>query len=418
MRLGKSFCLIRWAQRRAADGRKLVVAPLSVLPGWVEELAAEGLPSVLLVGSSKRKLELLDSAPSNSWCLLNPEGLRSCRPLAYQPWTVVALDESTFIKNPTAKITKLCCTAFKDVKDKAILTGEPRPESDLEVVPQMLFLNGSFMGCDTFWKWRHRHAYQAGFEWRLRRESKERFDRELAKHCFAMTPDEAGIFMPCVRQRRVIELPAAVRGLYNRAIRDWAIGEAETKWTPVVHSWLQQIASGLIPRQFQSDQLFFSPHKFDELVRLLTGELKNEKFVVFFRFNREVALAADRLRRAGVKLHCFTGLSRLRWRHECVRRLRAGRCRGLLLQERCARYGLNLSEADVAIFFDNYPDWETRSQAAARILHPMKKRTSLVLDLVARGTVDEALLQALNEKRRSARALMQRIQQLMKEVAR
>lgn len=418
MRLGKTFCLIRWAQHQAADGRKLVVVPLSVLPGWLEELAIEDLPSVLLQGSSKRKLELLDSAPDDAWCLVNPEGLRSCPQLAQQRWDVVALDESTFIKNASAKITKLCLRSFRQTPHRAILSGEPRPESDLDMVPQMLFLTGRFMGCDSFWTWRHRHAYQAGFEWKLRRGVKARYEKEIADSCFAMTPQEAGLFMPQVRQRRYVEMPLALRGLYKNLLKNWRIGDVDTKWSPVVHNWLQQLTGGTVPRQFRSGKRYYFPHKLDELKRLLTGELRDEKVVVFFRFNREVELAAEHLRAAGVRLHCFTGHHPLRWRREAVNRFRADRCRVLLLQERCARFGLNLSAADVAIGYSNYPDWQTRSQVLARTLHPTKKTTSLWIDLVTRNTVDEALLQALHEKRRSARALLARVQQLTMEMSR
>ena len=57
---------------------------------------------------------------------------------------MMAIDESTTIKNPTAKRTKAIVTLGKLAKYKRILTGSPVTKSPLDLFSQCNFLNDVF----------------------------------------------------------------------------------------------------------------------------------------------------------------------------------------------------------------------------------------------------------------------------------
>src|SRR6476620_8990239 len=124
MRLGKSVVAIRWAQ--PFHGRRLVVAPLSTLKGWEQELRDEGETDVVwLTGISARARASLVTTAAHRWHLINYEALRSWHDAPSIRWSCLIVDESTRIRNPKALITKMLTRKFFDVPHRAILTGLP-----------------------------------------------------------------------------------------------------------------------------------------------------------------------------------------------------------------------------------------------------------------------------------------------------
>lgn len=411
MRLGKTFIAIRWVKHRSPNGRVLCVAPLSVLPGWVEELEQENLSSVLLIGSAKRRAESLAANRKRCrWFLINPEGLRSFPALLDESWDVVILDESTFIRKPQTKIAKIV-RRLRHVPNRAILTGLPNPESPLDYFEQLAFLGLPFMGCQTYWQYRARHFFQAGYRWRPKRGTLERLTHQVAKHCYVLSTKDAGLETPAVYETRHVSLPPGIRGIYRACVEEFRLGERETIWSPVVRTWLCQLCGGIVPLAYRDGRSFYFDHKLNELEKLLCGELKSEQVVVFFRFTRELSLALQRLRRRGIVSAAYAGLHSLEQRKRKVLAFRSGQTRVFLMQAKCARMGLDLSVADTVIFYSNWYDSQTREQCEARIEHPKKKRSRLYIDLVTKDTVDEDVLAALKQKDELSSSLLERIQE-------
>ncbi len=418
MRLGKTFVSIRWARPLLSSASlALVVAPTSVCPGWLEELQLEGIPATWLHGSSSDKRLKLERGmrEGHRWFVVNPEGLRAAPDLFDVPWRVGLIDESTCISNPQAQLTKLFLKRFQP-QYRAILSGEPAPEHDLQYFTQLQWLHGSFMGFNNYWKFREALWYQAGYEWCPKRTVRDRLAAEVAESCYVLSAEDAGIANKRVYETRFLALPPKMRGLYREVMDDFVCGDLSTKFVPVTQNWLAQIAGGCLPLEFRAGRpANFSPHKFAELERVLTQELHGEPACVFFRFNRELRQAAFRLREAGLKVGCFTGLTKPEVRARVIADFRGGRTRCLLAQGRAARFGLDFSRATAAIFFSNWWDWNTRSQLEARVLHPARKTPALILDIITSRTVDEAAMRSLREKKRNSTELLRRIHELTLE---
>jgi SNF2 family DNA or RNA helicase len=416
MRLGKTFVLLVWAlSLLRRDDLKLVVAPSSVLYDWLNELAIEGEQAVILSGSSANKRLQLEAGIRTGvrWFLVNPEGLRAAPDLTYAAWRLVVLDESTFIANPKAKVTKIIQRAFRDVEFKAVLTGTPAPEHDLQYFEQMRFLHGKFCGFKSYWSFRAHCWHQAGFEWYPNRGVKEMYTGELAEDAYVLSAKDAGIPDHRFYERRYVELPGQLRRLYRKITEEYTLGDLMTRWALVAQSWLAQVAGGCLPLDFRKEiHAAYSPHKFVELERLLSTELRGKPVVIYFRFNRELRITAERLRKLGLKVVGFTGLNSSQERQLAADKFQAGDARILLAQGKAARFGKNFSRASTAIFFSNWMDCLTRQQLEARTRHPLKKEPALYIDLVTKGTVDEAAVMALREKARNSYGLLRRIREL------
>lgn len=410
MRLGKTLVAIRWVNQFSLK-KILVVTFLSVVSIWQEELACEGCSSTLLTGSWKEKFQLLDDQDT-FWYITNWESLytdnRPRKPRASQiarlPWDGVILDESTAIKNPKAIRTKMCRKQFKLTPYKAILTGLPNPESELDYFQQMAFLHGEFMGCDNFWKFRNKFFHQIVYDWVPKKGTIVKIKAEVNKHAFVLTRKQAGLGSRKIYEKRYVELPSKIRKEYRNLERAFCLGGKETKWTIVVKVWLARLAGG---QPENSD--FCSMHKFHEILYLLNSELRKEQCVIWFRFNLELIYMHHMLELKGITNDFITGETSPAERERTRKRFNQGKFRHLLVQIKCGKFGNDYSSASTAIYYSNSFAYEERAQSEDRIINPKKKEPVLILDILTRNTVDEDIHGALRNKKINAKTFSSKI---------
>ncbi len=409
MRLGKTLVTIRSVWDRSLIPA-LVVAPLSVLPVWEDELAQEGHDDVLVL---RHKRQLCMVPDEYNWYITNYEFIRSHPGLGAMDWGAVILDESTRIKNPRAQTTKLLCKSFRRAQARFLLSGLPAPEDPMEFFPQFEFQTGGFLGFRNYWQFRQHMFYQTGYggyEWAPRRGTVKAIKEEVHKRAFCLTRKEAGIGSPKVYERRVVQPTREQIRLQKKALKEYALDEKQTNWTPVVQTWLAQIAGG-----FAEGINVGADNKCSELQQLLNGELKGQQVVVFFRFNQELEHCLNKLRWYQIKCEALTGATSESSRHFLADQFQLGNIRALLCQIKIARFGLNFSAASTAIYYSNSYALEDRVQSEDRILHPSKSEPLLYIDLVTKGSLDEDVVQALRSKRNEARFFTNKIYQLLME---
>lgn len=415
MRLGKSAVAIRWMceQTLPQPRRVLVVGPVSVLPGWIDELQLEGVDAsriCWLTGPVRERLHRVRTDQSlgyPTWYLLNYEALaRAAREFGEIRWDGIILDESTRIRNPKAQTTKLLRKHFGSVPYKAVLSGLPAPESAMDYFSQLAFLHGEFMGAQNFWEWRQRYFYESHWEWLPKKGATQKIQEALRQHAFALTRKEAGLGGRKIYESRYVEMTPPQRRAYHEVRKDFAFKDLLTKWATTRMVWLARIAGGFSP-ETPSERI--TDAKIDELVTVLTGELQQESVVVWFRFNAELAAVFHRLRRERVSVTAILGATPPPIRHLRRKAFQAGRVRVLLVQLKCGQYGLDCSRASTAIYFSNSYALEERLQSEARIEHATKHDALLYLDLVTRKTVNEAEVRTLRTKKLTASVFTARL---------
>lgn len=403
MRLGKTVICIRWVKFKNAK-RVLVLAPLSVIPVWHKELQDEGIASSMVVGDRAQKLEALNLPVK--WFLMNYEGLlsadagnsdvelrkkRIANGIVDLNWDCVILDESTRARNPKAKLTKAIVNGFQDVKYRAILTGSPNPESTLDFFEQMRFLNGHFMGIKNYWTFRHIHYVQNFYDWVPKKGFESKVRQYVHRLGYFLTRKAAGVGPGVVHESRYVELPAGVRAAYKKAERDWELGDQSTKYILPMLTWLAQLTGG-------AHEEFPHEAKVKELRALLDGELSGEQVVIWFRFNAELFKVRKELELKKESLTWITGATPMEERAVRLQEFSKGKRRLLLVQAMCAQFGLDCSAADTAIYYSRWHSGLVNMQSADRIIHPAKKEPVLVIDLLAKNTIDEDVLKAVRNK--------------------
>lgn len=415
MRLGKTLIAIRWVLSFLSGHRKavLVVAPLSVCFVWQEELAKEGCSSCILTGTGNEKIQLLNDEAVD-WWITNYEALSITRKgkktipsfLCECAWDVVILDESTAIRKPLAIRTKFCQRFLSRIKYKAILTGLPNPEGPLDFFEQLRFLYGGFMDCQNYWKFRQRYFRPGymGWDWKPSLRTLASIKTNVHEQAFVLTQRQAGIGHRFVYEKRYVYLPSKLQKLYEKAEDEFVLGEKETKWIIVVRGWLHQLCGGFAT----GNKSEVATHKSDELLYLLNGEFTGQSVIVWFRFNREIEAIQEQLVAANVSHEVITGATKPEVREKLRKKFNNRTYRVLLVQIKCGKFGIDFSEASTCIFYSNSFEYEERSQAEQRILHPMKKRALLVIDLITRFTIEEDIYAALKMKKSNARYFQSR----------
>ena len=405
MRLGKTLVAIRriLAYRPLGERlRVLVVAPTSALGDWRRELLLEGRRDVtLLLGTRKQRLALL--AEGHEWYLFNKEGHRALPEVAGVNWDAVVIDESTFIKNPRAKVSKFYSNNFRDVPHRWILTGTPNPESDMDMFEQFRWLDGgNTFGARNFWQFRTKYCVQDTwnpYEYYIRPDVHKALKERIGKRAFILDRKDVGLDNERVYQRRVLTMPKELRKASDEAERNFVLeydGKevGKTIHKIVTYTWLRQMCGGFVDEKPVWDG------KVAELRSLLEGELAREPVVVWFAYNQELRACLEALQK--FKPLGVWGELAPETRFEIFRKFQTGERRVLLMQIKCGTYGVDLAAASTAIYFSSPLASIERRQTEDRIASVENKGPLLFIDLLAEDSVDEDIYEALKTKKLKA----------------
>lgn len=422
MRLGKSPVVIRWVKRLRAK-RVLLVAPLTTLLGslnWQGELKRESIAPQLLSSIAKDKRTavlrpsrltdgVLTRAWARGWFAVNYEALRTQPELLDVPWDAIILDESTRIRSPKAQITKVLLNRASHIPYRAILTGLPNPEDPLDYFCQFVFLHGHFMDFDNYWAFRQTLFYTAytEWDWTPKPKTRERIKEYVHQHAFVLTRKQAGVGSAKVRKQRSVELNTAQRKVLKEMRSKFEVDGVETKWTTVLHTWMQRVAGGFHPVTLS----MISDAKMKLAEELIMDDFRGEPVVMWFRFNEEITQVYKWLTTRNRKLQVsyVHGDVEKRKRPKIQEQFQRGETQVLLMQVKI-KYGWNLSRSSTAIYYSNSYEFEDRSQSEDRIIHLTKKDDCLYLDLVTIGTPDEDVVDSLSDKRMNAKLFSHRLQ--------
>lgn len=413
MRLGKSRVAIRCLKKPRPSkepryGAILLVNPLSVFESWQEQLEDEGEEFYDFRSSDKAVREKVlvrsfDKEPKRRrYFLTTYETLLRTPELAFMPWGGVILDESTYIKNPKAQITKLCLRGFREAHRRVVLTGLPNPESSLDVWTQAAFLKGQFMQSDNFWEWRSDNAKQEayGYDWYLTKAAYKQMVKELKTLAFTMSRKKAGLNVEKVRVKRYVDLNSKQRRCLRALETDWEYKDWDTQYGTERNLWYRRVAGGFSPDGLE----VWSTAKADELARIITTEFPRQPVVCWFAFRAELELAQRVLAYHKVKCSTILGGMGADRRKLEKRKVVTGETTVLLSTVDASTYGADFSVSDVAIYYSNQWSHETRKQTEDRIL-TVEDSGLLIIDIVARESADVDVADTIVGKSFTSRAL-------------
>lgn len=393
--------------------RALVLAKLNICQTtWPDEVAKWNLPmaTALLHGSSK--LDLLYG--SSELALMNYEGLpwlarqrnlRDC-------FDTLIVDESSKLKDTRTQRFRLLKGLLPIFKRRIIMTGSFVSEALLDIFGQTYVLD---MG-ETFTPYitHFRNAYFepcgfGGYDWRPRPGAEEQILGKL-KPLMLRLPSDLLDMPPLHIVDRTIHLPPGAMRMYKELeddfivqLRDGAIVAANAA---VAAGKLRQLSGGHIYDE-RGAPVHFHDAKLDALEELVE-ELRGSPLLVGYEYEHEAEAIVKRL--PGT-VRFETGMKEAAIR-ALVADFNAGRTKVLIGQNSAIAHGLNLQEAAHTVAMYSIP-WslEVYQQLIRRVWRQGQKKHVTVHRLVARDTVDEAVVKGLSAKDATQKSFFKTLEQ-------
>lgn len=414
MRLGKTILTIEYAIRKGLKN-VLVIAPMSTLNSWERELRVEGIRCCKAVGA--KSTTLYKNILACPWVLTNPQKIARPKipighrlmggyktehwPFAKRKWDLIVIDESSRIKNPKSEYYKELMRNYAGIPHKILLSGTPTPENILEAVPQLIFLRGEVMGCRSYWEFLAKYTTKWGYDRYLYKGARAKLQTVLHDTCYFLSQKQAGVAQPARYVKILHSKNRKQKELIQQIRKDFELDlggkHYETSYVLPTLMWACRIDGGML------DGNVINEAKYDSLKRIITGT--SGQVVVWFRFNEELHYCERRLAEAGISVRAYYGDVSVADRKVLEEEFRAGKYQVLLLQVKTGLYALDLSAANVAVYYSNTWSLEERLQSEKRISHPKKKSTLVYYDLLFKGWPGTTIYNALRRKNISARMI-------------
>tara|TARA_R110001592_G_scaffold265951_2_gene531578 strand:- start:8155 stop:9549 length:1395 start_codon:yes stop_codon:yes gene_type:complete len=410
MRLGKTLSMIEFAKFKFK--RILVIAPLVVCKTWELELKTDGEFEVSNIGGipKQKKIKALQSTKAK-WTIINYESARIVDIHQYfDNNTCIILDESIAIANPMSQVAKYFLNnKYWPQWSKYVLCGNPAPEGNHQYVTQGLFYNGKFLDAFDPWRFRSKYYDAYGHDWCPKPGVFKQMYDEVHEKSFVLTRTQAGIGSKKMYQSRYIKMTSKQRAAYNQMLTEFEVDNVETSYIPVQMLYLSRIAGGMKlidPDKPNEPVEWYSLEKFNEVIKLLRGELKGQQVLLWFRFREELYKMESMLREVGITFCSIHGSVKNNKREELRLDFMKGKFQCSLMTVSTAKRGLDFSSADSEIYVSNDYSSDARTQSEDRIVHPKKTTPLLVMDILTEDSIDEQVKNLLDRKGITAKVFM------------
>jgi SNF2 family DNA or RNA helicase len=433
MGTGKTKVAIDWAGigfHNFGVRRVLVVAPLSVLGVWPRQIHQHSdVPAKIyrLEGSTIQRVKTLSQIlrlprkePFITWIILNYEGLwrepdkgPSIEDLLIK-WKpdLVIFDESQRIKSPTAKQSKSAARVGAVANHRLLLSGTPITKSPLDIFGQFRAMNTDVFG--TNW---HRFKFTygvwggfGGYQLRGYRNVDE-LTRRVRGNSYRIRKDQCLDLPPKLFETVPVTLPDSIRTMYKQMAEEMIIELEDTQATAAIVLVkllrLAQITSGFV-KDVEGKIQIFDDSKLNICMDLLKDAVEEgHKVVVFVRFVTDYQRISAALDKEGIIHRILSGSVPPQRRDSIVREFAEEEdVRVFVAQIQAGSLGIDLTAADVAIFYSLDYNAANYWQAQDRLHRHGQSKKVTYYHLIAPGTIDKIALKVLEEKGDIAKAIL------------
>jgi SNF2 family DNA or RNA helicase len=412
----------------------LIVAPKGVYKNWQRSELPRHMPDRILEKTdvvawspatsikNKKELELsLKKDGRYKILVMNIEAFSTAKGTEFASKfcdaheCLMAVDESTTIKNRSAQRTKSVIKVGQKAKYRRIMTGSPVTKSPMDLYSQCAFLDPKKLGYTSFFSFQGRyaktirrtmgsHSFNQVVGYQHLDELATKLDdfsyRVLKKDCLDL-PEKVYI-------KRVVEMTDKQAVSYNfmkklaltkiqDEVGDITTVSAANVLTQILR--LQQICSGSVKND-DGEIVDLPTNKLDELLAVI--DETEGKIIIWAVFVSDLLKITDMLNTtfgAG-SAASFYGDTKPEERQDIVEKFQDpnNKLRFFVGNPRVGGMGLTLTEAKTVIYYSNVYDLEVRLQSEDRAHRIGQKNNVTYIDLVCENTVEEKILQALRDK--------------------
>jgi len=429
MGTGKSKVLIDNIAMLYDNGKingALIIAPKGVYKNWHDSEIPTHLPDHIdkkvvlwqatINDKQQKKLDtLFESGEDLHILLMNVEsfstkkGLEFARKFLSCHKALMAIDESTTIKNPSAKRTKNILTLSKHSNYRRILTGSPVTKSPLDLYSQCQFLDPWLLDHQSYYSFRTRYALMktANFGGKSvqiivgYRNLAELSDK-LQPFSYRVLKDDCLDLPKKTFMKRVIQLSDEQQKVYKQ-MKQNALAILNGKMITTVNAITQimrlhQITCG----HFKADDGTIQDLKNDRMNELMSViEEVEGKAVIWAHYRHDVENIVKTIeKKYPGSVVTYYGDTSTEDRQNAIKKMqnKNSPVRFFVGTPQTGGYGITLTEASTMIYYSNGYDLEKRQQSEARIDRIGQEKPMTYIDIEAEGTVDERIVKALKAK--------------------
>jgi len=411
MRTGKTFSSIM-AVKKLKAWPLLIVCPKSVMGVWEAEFKIDGVDPdniAILDGPRGKRMKLLKEQRPITVC--NFEMLTEYDIFRFEEWGSIIIDESIKIGNLSSKRTQYVLDYIADgkyPKDQArfCLSGSPASESPFQLVPQMYFVLGQFMGYTDWEKYvRDNWEYDSRlYKWIVKKGKVHTGEmREWNKrNSFQLTMKEIGLGVPLLRRRIELPLSAEQEKLIESVRSDSHY--QDKAYTPLVRANHElQICCGMNP--ITKD--VFDTRKIEHILNWHIDE-GHEPCLVLSEYrtaimDKFIEIASQ----MKIKVGCMVG-----GQPEVNKKIKEdfdkGKINVIFGQVEVVKMGLNFSRASTIFYLSNSYSQDDRTQSEVRCSQMGKTTPTEIIDLVHPLCLDGAVIDLLEKKQDVSSSFVQK----------
>ena len=323
---------------------------------------------------------------------------------------MMAIDESTTIKNPKAKRTKHLIKLAPLADYRRILTGFPITKAPLDLYSQCYFLSPNLLGFSSYYAFSARYAITQArrmgshsFQQIVGFQRLEELQESIKDFSIRKTKDQCLDLPAKVYTKRLVELTDEQKKAYATMkqkalmVLDNEVFSTMNVLTQIMR--LQQIVAGSL-RNEDGETIVLKNNRVRTVLDLL--EETSGKVVIFAMFQTDIEQLEKAIaQKFGERsVASYYGKTPQDERQKIIDRFQdsESELRYFISNPQTGGRGITLTEASTMIFYSNSYDLELRVQAEDRIHRIGQEKSCTYIDLVSENTVDEKILQNLLSK--------------------
>jgi len=404
----------------------LIIAPKGVIGTWYNQEIPTHLPDTiesvsvmwqaLINKKQQNNLDQLFQTDSKLHILImNVEALSTTKGKDFAASflrthkTLMGIDESTTIKNSSAKRTKNILELSRLSKYRRIMTGSPVTKNPLDLYSQCEFLSPWLLNFQSFYAFRNRYAEMKTIHAKGRSiqvvnyfKNLNELSDKLKAFSYRVLKEDCLDLPDKIYIKRSVALTAEQEKLYQQ-MKTMALailnGKQTTSMTVLTQLMrLHQITCGHFTADDGSTQIVKS-NRIDELMNVL--EEVEGKVIIWANYQKDMS----EIKKAIIKEYGedsvvdYYGLTAQEDRQANIKSFQEDPdCRFFVGTPQTGGYGITLTQANTVVYYSNGYDLEKRLQSEDRAHRIGQKKSVTYVDLISEKTVDEKIVKALRKK--------------------
>jgi len=404
----------------------LIIAPKGVVKTWYEQEIPTHLPDHIenvtvlwqpnITKTQQEKLESLFEIETalhilvmNVEAFSTDKGMKFASKFLNSHKVLMAIDESTTIKTPTAKRTRNIIDLGEYAKYRRIMTGSPVTKNPLDLYTQCYFLDPYLLDHASYYAFRNRYAVMKSMHVRGRTiqvvhafQNLGELSEKLQGFSYRVLKEDCLDLPPKNWTKRHITLSKEQQKVYDQ-MKKTALatlnGKVTSTMTVITQLMrLQQITCGHFVADDGSTQEIRN-NRITELMEVL-DEIEG-KAIIWGHWQKDIQNIVDEIE----KIHgqgsvvSYYGLTPQDERQDNIRKFQDDpKCRFMVGTPSTGGYGITLTAANTVIYYSNGYDLEKRLQSEDRAHRIGQKKNVTYIDIIAEDTVDEKIVKSLRKK--------------------